>query len=179
MAFSSLGQNIQEIYKQSWGPCLCFFLFRTPLFFPSCSPGGGFEKKVEWFRAALFALLMHAPIAEDFEALPLLQVDRRRGLRGVRATRKHCPVPGVCCFFFGGRRGGRVCFSCIVFLFFAGEMNRVVWKLYFRSVAQWGCFLVPFCLFPFWARERGKVNRPLFWGRGSVSDQPTKDIWAS
>ncbi|CAJ1446587.1 unnamed protein product [Effrenium voratum] len=45
--------------------------------------GGGFEKKVEWFRAALFALLMHAPIAEDFEALPLLQVDRRQVLQSM------------------------------------------------------------------------------------------------
>ena len=42
-----------------------------------------FEKKVEWFRGVLEYLLMYAPIADEYEALPLLQVDRKQVLQSI------------------------------------------------------------------------------------------------
>ena len=41
------------------------------------------RKKVDWFRGILDCFLLYAPIVEEYEALPLLQVDRKQVLQSI------------------------------------------------------------------------------------------------
>ncbi|CAK9044127.1 E3 ubiquitin-protein ligase HACE1 (HECT domain and ankyrin repeat-containing E3 ubiquitin-protein ligase 1) (HECT-type E3 ubiquitin transferase HACE1) [Durusdinium trenchii] len=91
--------------------------------------GCNFEKKINWFRGVLECILMYAPIADEYEALPLLQVDRKQVLQSICQQHDRL-TPHMEDVMFGQETGQGAGLVKDLFSVFSSELSKEDYNLF-------------------------------------------------